>query len=287
MSRRGSMLERCEERVLIKPVIFENQEEHLVGILHVPDRLEREGEAPGVVMLHGFTGNKIENHRLFVLAARDLCDLGFVVLRFDFRGSGDSDGDFEDMTIPGEISDAEKALTFLIEQRWVDREAVGILGLSMGGRVAAILASRDRRVKFVILYSAALDQLVPRFLSGIEGYTPLEDMKEEPNSKTTIEVRDGWYLKKSFFATADEVIPLNVMDRIKAPILIVHSEKDQVVPLEDSINGFEVVKNLNQKNELYIVEGGNHVFTDREHTHQVIRKTRDWLSSLNLGVSTA
>jgi dipeptidyl aminopeptidase/acylaminoacyl peptidase len=270
---------------LIKPVIFENQGERLVGILHVPDELGHEGKAPGVVMLHGFTGNKIENHRLFVLVARDLCDLGFVVLRFDFRGSGDSDGDFEDMAIPEEISDAEKALTFLMEQRWVDREAVGILGLSMGGRVAAILASRDRRVKFVILYSAALGQLVPRFLSGIEGYSILKAMKEEPDSRTVIEVREGWYLKKPFFETLDEVVPLDVMDRIKVPILIVHSEKDQVVPLEDSINGLEVVKNLNQKNELYIVEGGNHVFTDREHTYQVIRKTRGWLTSLNLGIS--
>lgn len=272
--------------MLIKPIIFENQGEHLVGILHVPDKLESGGKAPGVVMLHGFTGNKIENHRLFVLTARDLCDLGFVVLRFDFRGSGDSDGDFEDMTVPGEISDAEEALTFLMGQRWVNREAVGILGLSMGGRVAAILASRDRRVKFVILYSAALSPLVPRFLSGIEGYNPLKVTKEKPNSGTTIEVKDGWYLKKPFFETLDEIVPLNVMDRIKVPILIAHGEKDQVVPLEDSLKGFEVVRNLNQKNELYVVEGGNHVFIERQHTRQVIGKTREWLISLNLGMPT-
>ncbi|UCD72892.1 MAG: alpha/beta fold hydrolase [Candidatus Bathyarchaeota archaeon] len=270
---------------MIKPVIFENQGERLVGILHVPDKLKRGGKAPGVVMLHGLTGNKIENHRLFVLAARDLCDLGFVVLRFDFRGSGDSDGDFEDMTIPGEISDAEKALTFLMEQRWVNRKAVGILGLSMGGRVAAVLSSRDHRVKFVILCSANFDQLLPRLLSGIGGYIPLKGMEEVLNSGEAVKIKDGWYLKNSFFKTLDETVPLDVIDKIKVPILIVHGEMDQVIPLDEAVRGFEIVKNLNKKNELYVIEGGGHVFTDREHTHQVIRKTRDWLVSLNLGIS--
>lgn len=269
---------------MIKPVIFENQGERLVGILHVPDKLGREEKAPGVVMLHGFTGNKIENHRLFVLAARDLCDLGFAVLRFDFRGSGDSDGNFEDMTVPGEISDAEEALSFLMGQRWVNREAVGMLGLSMGGRVAAILASRDRRVKFLILYSAALTPLVPRFQLGIKGYNPIEIMKARLDSLALLEVKDGWYLKKPFFETLDETVPINIIDRIEVPVLIVHGEKDQVVPLDDSIKGFEVVKNLNPKNELYIVEGGNHVFMERKHTCQVIKKTREWLASLDFGI---
>jgi dipeptidyl aminopeptidase/acylaminoacyl peptidase len=269
---------------LIKPVIFENQGEHLVGILHIPDRLESRGKAPGVVMLHGFTGNKVENHRLFVLTARALCDLGFVVFRFDFRGSGDSDGDFEDMTVPGEMNDAEEAISFLMTQRWVNREAVGVLGLSMGGRVAAVLASKDPRVKFVILYSAALTPLVPRFMSGIKGYNSLKVMKEESNSTVSIEVKAGWYLKKPFFETVDETIPIDVMDQIKVPILIVHGEKDQVVPLDDSIKGFDVVKDLHPRNELYVVENGDHVFLNKQHTNQVIRKTREWLTSLNLGI---
>jgi dienelactone hydrolase len=43
-----------------------------------------------------------------------------------------------------------------LRRRNIDREKVGVIGLSMGGRVAAILSSKDRRVKFVILYSPAL-----------------------------------------------------------------------------------------------------------------------------------
>jgi alpha/beta superfamily hydrolase len=109
-----------------KPVTFKNQGQELVGILHVPDALQSGERAPAIVMFHGFTGNKSESHRLFVHVAKALCNADFVVLRFDFRGSGDSDGEFEDMTVPGEVSDAREALTFLSKLDFVDKDQTGI-----------------------------------------------------------------------------------------------------------------------------------------------------------------
>ncbi len=94
---------------MIKPVTFKNEEQKLVGILHVPIGMKRGEKASGIAMFHGFTGNRTEAHRLFIHVARALSDSGFVVLRFDFRGSGDSDGEFDDMTVPGEVSDAGEA----------------------------------------------------------------------------------------------------------------------------------------------------------------------------------
>jgi dipeptidyl aminopeptidase/acylaminoacyl peptidase len=262
---------------LIKPVTFENHGQQIVGVLHVPDRLKREAKTPGIVMFHGFTGNKIESHRLFVHVARALCDSGFVVLRFDFRGSGDSDGVFDDMTVPGEVSDAEKALTFMARQRWVDKEKIGVLGLSVGGRVAAILASKDGRVRFAVLYSAALGPLRKRFLAGIDG-----ENLEKLDSGESVKVGDGWYLKKAFFETVDDPVPLEVMHRIMVPVLLVHSDMDQVMPMEDSRKGYEIIRNLNRKNEFYIVKDGDHTFREKRHTKEVIEKTVEWLRSLGL-----
>ena len=263
---------------LIKPVTFENKGQQIIGILHTPDALKSGKKAPGIVMFHGFTGNKTEAHRLFVHVARSLSEAGFIVLRFDFRGSGDSDGEFEDMTVPDEVSDAEKALTFLMEQENVDEERVGILGLSMGGRVAAILASKDRRLKFAILYSPALGPLKERFFSQMS-----KEKLEKLDSGEPIEVSSGWYLKKKFFETVDYIVPLNIMDRIEVPVLIVHSDKDEIIPLEEALRGYELIKDLNEKSELYVVKGGDHTFSKREHTLEVIRKTLDWINSLNLG----
>jgi len=260
---------------MIKPVTFMNEGQQLIGILHVPEDLKPEARAPAIAMFHGFTGNRTEAHRLFVHVARSLCNSGFVVLRFDFRGSGDSDGEFDDMTIPGEVSDAEAALTFLAEQRWVDKEKIGVLGLSMGGRVAAILTSRDKRVKFAVLYSAALGPLRKRFLAGID-----REKLEKLDSGESVKVGNGWYLKKPFFDSVDEPVPLDIMENIEVPVLIIHSDK--VVPIENSQKGYEIIKNLNEKNEFYIVKGGDHTFSEREKTQEVIKKTLEWLASLGI-----
>ncbi len=262
---------------MIKLVAFTNQGQQLIGVLHVPDDLKPEQKAPAIAMFHGFTGHKSETHRFFVQIARALCNIGFIVLRFDFRGSGDSDGDFEDMTVPGEVSDAEKAITFLSELPEVDDKLVGVIGLSMGGRVASILASKDNRVRFVVLYSAALAPLQRSFKDGLKSETVEKLEKGE-----AVSLNDGWYMKKPFFDTIDDTVPHDVMGKIEAPVLIVHGDSDRIVPLEGATKGYEIIKVLNDKNELYIVKGGDHVFTTREHTQEVIEKTVGWLKSLDL-----
>ncbi|MEM2740233.1 MAG: alpha/beta fold hydrolase [Candidatus Bathyarchaeia archaeon] len=257
---------------MIKPVVFRSEGQCLVGILHTPSDVGCRGRAPGIVMLHGFTGNKTEAHRLFVHVARSLCNSGFIVLRFDFRGSGDSDGEFEDMTLPGEVSDAGEALSLLMRRRYIDRSRVGVLGLSMGGRVAAILASMDARIRFAILYSPALGPLRERMLS----WMPREYM-DRLDLGEAVEVSPGWYLKKRFFETVDYIVPSDVMKGIKAPILIIHGDKDQVIPVEEVKRYFDSIRGLDDRNELYIVKDGDHTFSKREHTKEVIDKTLEWL----------
>ena len=259
-----------------KPVAFQNFGQQLVGILHVPDGLDAGEKVPAIVMFHGFTGHKSETHRLFVKVARSLCEVGYVVLRFDFRGSGDSEGDFEDMTVPGEVSDAKRSIDFLEEIPWVDKEKIGVIGLSLGGRVAAILASDDERLKFAILYSPALGPLREKFIS-----LQTDETLKKLASGEAVKVSEGWYLKKPFFDTLDSPVPLDVMDRIKVPILIIHGDSDEVVSNETSKKGYEIVKDLNKKNELYIVKGGDHTFSVREHTSEVIDKTLRWLLSFH------
>jgi len=66
-------------------IAFRNQGQRLYGMLHRPEGV---AIAPAVVLCHGFTGQRIESHRLFVKMARDLAAHGIAALRFDFRGSG-------------------------------------------------------------------------------------------------------------------------------------------------------------------------------------------------------
>ena len=57
---------------MFKPVTFKNKGQTLVGILHKPDGLKPGEKTPGILMLHGFTGNKTEAHRLFVLGPENV-----------------------------------------------------------------------------------------------------------------------------------------------------------------------------------------------------------------------
>src|SRR5690625_321666 len=95
------------------PITFENNNEHLIGVIHRTEEDTNERQIrPGVVMLHGFTGNKVGPHRMFVKMAERLSELGIVTLRFDFRGSGDSEGNFEDASFRGEVDDALRACDY-------------------------------------------------------------------------------------------------------------------------------------------------------------------------------
>jgi len=261
---------------MIRPITFTNDGEQIIGILHVPDNLKKGEKAPAIAMFHGFTGHKSEAHRFFIHVARALCNAGYIVLRFDFRGSGDSDGEFEDMTVSKEVSDASQAIDFLSDLAVTNQKKIGVIGLSMGGRVAAILASKDKRIKFVILYSAALSSLKEKFLGRLKK----EDLKKLEKGEA-VHIGNGWYLKKGFFETIDSPVPLEVLDKIEVPVLIIHGDSDDIVSLDDAQRGYRILKKLHSKNELYIIKGGDHTFTRKEHTQKVIDKTLNWLSSLS------
>src|SRR5208337_4739124 len=154
-----------------QPVIFTNKGQQLVGMVHVPAQAR---PLPAVVMYHGFTGHHMESHLLYVKIARALAKAGIGSLRFDFRGSGNSEGNFSKMTVSSEIDDAMVALDFLSGQSWVDDERIGILGLSLGGGIAAVVSGRDDRVKATVLLSA-----VARPYDDFAHLPPVDPAEEE------------------------------------------------------------------------------------------------------------
>src|SRR5690606_22833722 len=93
---------------------------------------------------------------IFLKLSRRLSAEGLAVVRFDFSGSGESDGDFEEMTFGGEVLEAQEILKFIRFLPTTDPERVGLVGFSMGGAVASILAGTNpTAVKALVLWSAA------------------------------------------------------------------------------------------------------------------------------------
>jgi pimeloyl-ACP methyl ester carboxylesterase len=83
--------------------------------------------------------------------ARDLAQRGYPVLRFDYMGNGDSDGEFEESTLETMLSDTECAIGTL-RQMAVGIETVNLLGLRLGATIAALSAEQNRDVKKLILW---------------------------------------------------------------------------------------------------------------------------------------
>jgi alpha/beta superfamily hydrolase len=239
-------------------VSFLSQQQAISGVLHLPDTTP----APGVVMCHGFTGHKAETHRLFVNAARDLAQHGLTVLRFDFRGSGDSAGEFRDMTISGEIADASAALDFLASHPQADPNRLALLGLSMGGCVAACLAGRDVRVRALVLWAAAahperlFNALAPEF-AGKE----LLDYS-------------GWGLGRRFLEDLPNVQPLNEVKGYAGPSLVIHGSNDQTVPPDDA-SDFRLA--LGGRCRRHLIQGADHVFSSLAWKSEVITLSREFL----------
>lgn len=145
-------------QVVESVVQLENEGQTIVGTLALPDGAE--GPLPVVLIFHGFTGQRQElpivntEESMYSRTARILAEQGYASLRIDFRGSGESDGAWEDTTFSSQISDALVALDYVSGLENIDPERIALLGLSQGGLVSASVAGRDSRVKSVILWSA-------------------------------------------------------------------------------------------------------------------------------------
>ena len=125
------------------PLFFELGNDRLFGMLHRP-AAGPEGAAParrGVVLCHALAEEKLWSHRVYVSLARELAEEGCAVLRFDCRGEGDSDLEFEEATLASRVEDAVRAAAVLLE-REPQLGGCVFLGHRLGAAVAARAAAR-------------------------------------------------------------------------------------------------------------------------------------------------
>ena len=110
----------------------------VVGTLTKPADVT--GDVPAVLLLHGFASSKDEVGDMYKRLAERLAAAGVASLRIDFRGGGDSSGDFADTTVTSQVEDAVQALEYLQAQDGIDPNRTGVLGFSLGAGVAITLA---------------------------------------------------------------------------------------------------------------------------------------------------
>ncbi|HLH21684.1 MAG TPA: alpha/beta fold hydrolase [Chloroflexota bacterium] len=139
---------------------FESEGAHCYAVLHHPAAVSGEQAArPGVVLCHPLLDFDLYEVpwtiRMVAGYARELARAGYPALRFDFRGSGQSDGEFENVTLGGCVSDAQRAVEVLVEKTGV--EEVVLVGVRLAATAAMRVAARDGRVRRLVLWDPVPD----------------------------------------------------------------------------------------------------------------------------------
>lgn len=218
----------------------------LVGTLEIPE-LEKDETCHLVLLLHGFTGNRMEE--IHTNLAEKLKKKKIASLRVDFNGHGESEGLFEDMTVMNEVEDAREILRYAKKLPFVD--GISILGHSQGGVVAGMLAGyAPHEFKCLVQMAPAAtlkDDAIKGTLMGVE-YDPA-------NIPEYISFWDK-RLNSLYFSMAQKLPIYEVSAQYKGPVCLIHGQKDQVVSAVASEKYHETYAN----SELHMLAGQDHIF---------------------------
>ena len=231
----------------------------LVGIL---ERAE-EKRGPLVIVLHGFTSSKERTHT--VAACEAMREAGFATLRFDLYGHGESGGEFRAHTLDKWISNTLAVINYAEGLDFVTE--IWLSGHSQGGLTAALAAGKEpERVKGLILRAPAF--MIPRCAREGNLLGVRFDPDRIPEAFPTIK---GLTLEAGYVRSAQAIHVEEAIDAFHGPVLLLHGEADDVVPLRDVAAAAERYRTC----RLELIPGETHHF-DRapERMKSVIRS---WL----------
>lgn len=219
----------------------------LRGYLELPEGASAEHPVPLLVMFHGFTGTLSEKHFLLSRLSRAVVAEGVATLRVDFGGSGESDGEFIDVTPLTEVIDGQAVVAYGCGLPEVDPRRVGLMGFSLGGFVAANVAAREQaRLKALVLVSAATGTHKKMERSLVECGRALRGSLEV----TQKFVDDGYALD-----------PLAAARTFEKPAWLVQGTADAAVAPQTA----EEYRAAFAHAELTYVEGADHAYDTPEH----------------------
>lgn len=238
----------------------------LRGMFHLPE----EGDIfPTVIMFHGFTGHKLEPHRMFVKLSRLLCEKGIAVARFDFSCSGESDGDFEEMTFSGEVCEGEAILSYIRSLPTTDPRRIGLLGLSMGGAVASVVAGRNPyATKTLVLWSAADIEIMKAIFQAKKA-----DGAAFCDERGFYDI-GGLWLNPDFHNDLTRWDTYDEIAKFQGKTLIVHGREDETVPVATAHRYYEV---LGERAKAVIIEGADHTYNRHDWEKALFEETSRFL----------
>lgn len=245
----------------------------LAAIYHTPDQTEA-AATPLLVICHGFIGSKTGVNRLFVKAAREFANDGYRVLRFDYGGCGESEGDYGAGGFDRLLEETQHVLDFAFGLDGVDPKQVFLLGHSLGGAVALLSAIRDPRVRKLIMWAPVGNPF--------QDIVRIVGEKEYSNSFVLPYIdHEGFALTNRFFRSLADYKPLEDVQNYTGDVLLLHGTNDEVIPAKYSFLYHSAFKlRRSGRSDKEIIFGADHTFSSIDGVGQLIHHTRRWLASV-------
>lgn len=247
----------------IQKVSFTNKDkEQLAGRLELP--LNRKPHN-FVIFAHCFTCTK--NLTAIKNVGRALTNSGFGVLRFDFTGLGESEGDFENTNFSGNVEDLIEAADFLEENYMAPTL---IIGHSLGGAAAIFAAARLPSIKAAAVINSPSS---PSHVMHL-----LKDSKSEIKKNGKAKVNLGgidFTIKKQFLDDLENKSLPDVVRDFRKALLILHSPQDKTVSIK---NAEEIYKAAHHPKSFVSLDGVDHLLSKKEDSKYVGEVIAGWAS---------
>jgi dipeptidyl aminopeptidase/acylaminoacyl peptidase len=230
--------------MIVEKVFFKSEGNKISGILHLPEK-----KNPAcVIASHGLLSSK--NSEKYVALGEQISREGMGMLRFDFRGIGESEGREEDNTISKKIADLSSAVDFIRTYPGLGN-GIGLLGSSLGGFLSLIKASGDKEIRVVVIWAT------PLHLDDLGSKKQEEDYPLPP---------------EAFFEDLPKHRLMPLLPKV-SNCLVIHGEEDELVSLDQALGIFY---HLGVPKEIHVIGGANHRLTDPAHRQRAIELSVDW-----------
>ena len=216
------------------------------------------------IFAHVFTGNKNLGAARYI--SRALTQNGIAVLRFDFTGLGESEGDFEDTNFSTNIDDIKSASSFLE----ANYEAPTILvGHSLGGAAAIFAAGELEGINAVATVGAPSE---PEHVTHLFGCS-LEEIEEKGSAEVEISGRK-FRIKKQFIDDLRAKNMPEIIKNMRKALLIMHSPQDGIVGIE---NAAKIYSYAFHPKSFVTLDHADHLLTNKDDAFYAGTVISSWL----------
>jgi len=212
---------------------------------------------------HCFTCSK-HSHAASGISNR-LSRLGLGVMRLDFTGLGQSQGEFSDTSLSSNVDDLIRACRFLGEHY---RNPSLIVGHSFGGVAAIVAASKLDSLQAVACIAAPSDSAHVRHLFSGE----IEKIEQDGEAEVSIAGR-AFRLKKQFLEDVAEAHVEKALRHLRKPIMIFHAPGDRVVGIEHAARLYAMAKH---PKSFVSLDQADHLLSDRRDSTFVADVLAAW-----------